>query len=300
MSPRLRFTLRAAVSITLVGALVWKLREQGGAGVTLASGWWLAAAALLVPLAVSLRVASFMALVNRDERMLTFGQALYLTLVGAGAGLFLPGGAGDLLKAALGARAYGSPERLVAATVVDKLTSLVALGALGVAGAAVSRTPSFGLLSGVALVVAAAPLAAPSVVPWRLAVRTLIGSEADPDALRLAVRTPASVLAPVLAISALGWAVTFTVILACCRAAGAPIAASDIYAMAPLVTLSSLVPVSLAGLGLTQVTMALLLAGAGASQAEAIGASFFQLAVNLTPGLTGIALYALNGDERRR
>jgi len=300
VSKRMRFTLRAAVSVVLIGALLWKLRQQGGAGVTLVSGWWLVAAACLIPIAVLLRVASFNLLINRDERLLTFGETLHLTLVGAGASMFLPGGGGDLLKASLGARTYGSPEQFVAATVVDKLTSLLALGALGLAGALLSGQPGFGLLSGAALLVACAPIVVPSVVPWKLVVRVLAGSDADPETLRRAVRTPVRILAPVLAISALGWAVTFTVILACCRAAGAQVDTPMIYAMSPLVSLSSLVPVSLAGLGLTQVTMTVLLTRAGATGAQAIGASFFQLLVNLGPGLLGIAVYALGGGARRR
>lgn len=300
MNPRLRFALRAAVSLSLIGILAWKLREQGGAGITLESGLWLTAGACLVPLAVVLRVESFRMLINREERVLSFGQALHLTLMGSGAGLFLPGGMGDLLKAAIGARAHGSPEKFVAATVVDKLTSLATLGALGMLGAAVSGELTFGALALAALVVASTPLVAPSVVPWPLIVRTLAKSSADPETLRNEVRTPARTLVPVLAISSVGWVVTFTTILACCRAAGAPTGAIYIYAMAPLVSLSTLIPVSLAGLGLTQVTMALLLSRAGASTTEAISASFFLLLVGIAPGLVGIALYALRGGARQR
>jgi len=294
-----RFALRAAVSATLILILVWKLREQGGAGITLVNGWWLVAAVCLVPVAVLMRAVSFHLLINRDGRVLAFGGTMRLTLIGAGAGLFLPGGTGDLLKAAHGARTYGSPERIVATTVVDKLTSLVTLGALGVIGAVIADETALGVLSAAALIAASAPLIAPSIVPWRLAMRVLAGPDTDPAVLRRAVRTPARTLVSVLAVSTVGWALTFSVILACCRAAGAPVATAEVYALAPLVSLSSLVPISLAGLGLTQVTMALLLSRTGATPSEAISASFFQLAVNLTPGLLGLALYAVSGRAAR-
>lgn len=296
---RTRFFARAAVSAALLVLLVWRLRGETGS-VSLESPSWLLLAAALVPAAVGLRVASFMLLVNREERVIGFGHAIFLTLVGAGAGLFLPGGAGDLFKAALGARTAGSPEKIVASSIVDKLTSLAAVAFMGVTGSLIAGEDAFALLAGVALGLSVAPLVVPGVVPWRLVVRALGGRNANPDSLQRAVRTPWPVLAPVLAVSFAGWLVTYTVVFSCCRAAGAQVSASYVYSMAPLITLTSLIPISLAGLGLSQVTMSWLLIRAGVPQPVAISAAFFQLAVNLAPGVVGIVLYAIRRDARQR
>lgn len=294
---RVRFLLRAGVSFALVAFLGWRLAQQGTEGVALASPPWLAAAAALVWLAVTVRVVSFSLLVNRGRRVVTFRQAYYLTLVGAGAGLFLPGGAGDIAKAALGARAYGSPEQVVASSVIDKLTSLASVAALGVAGALVAEEPALAAASGLLLAAAMLPLLAPRIVPWAWVVR-VVGGGAEPEALVGAVRTPAPMLATVLAVSTAGWLTTFAVLVACSRAAGADVSAAYIYSVGPLIVVSSLVPISLAGLGLTQLTMAYALARAGVPQPVAISAAFFQLAVNLPPGVLGIALYGMSRHGR--
>lgn len=296
---RVSFWLRAAVSLALIVVLAWRVRSEAG-GVALESGPWLLVALALLPLAVGIRVASFMLLVNRDGRVVSFAQATYLTLVGAGAGLFLPGGAGDLFKAAHGARAYGSVERVVASSLVDKLTSLAAVAAMGVIGSLLAAEPGFAALSALVLAVAAVPLAAPEIVPWRLVVRVLGGRDASPGQLSAAVRTPYRVLAPVLAVSFVGWLATYTIVLACCRAAGTSVDAGYVYSMAPLITLTGLIPISLAGLGLSQVTMSWLLVSEGVPPSVAISAAFFQLVVNITPGIVGIALYTLSGGARRR
>lgn len=296
---RTRFFARAAVSIALLTLLGWRLRGETS-GVSLENPEWLLLAAALVPAAVGMRVASFMLLVNREQRVIGFGHAVFLTLVGAGAGLFLPGGAGDLFKAALGARTAKFPEKIVAASIVDKLTSLAAVASMGVVGSLITGETLFALLAAAVLGLSAAPLIVPVIVPWRLVVRVLGGRDVPSDSLQRAVRTPWPVLAPVLAVSFAGWLVTYTVVFSCCRAAGAQVGASYVYAMAPLITLTSLIPISLAGLGLSQVTMSWLLVRAGVPQPIAISAAFFQLAVNLAPGVVGIVLYAFRRDARQR
>jgi len=286
---------RVLASVLLIVALFTKADPAGFVhALADANLRWLLVAMLLLPLAILGRIVSFMVLVNRQERILNLRQAAYLTLVGAGVGLFLPVAVGDLLKARLAWQAHGSSEDMMTATVVDKLTSVAAVAAMGFVGALVTREFTLAALAGVVTIVSSLPFVFPRIVPWRLALRVVMPRQAiDEERLRAVIRTSGPLLAGVLAISTLGWALSYSMIYAVCRALGAHVAVGYVFATAPFMALVSLLPISLGGIGPGQVTLSALLARAGVPVGLAVRVSLLQLGLTIVPALLGLIIYVV-------
>lgn len=286
--------LRIAVALLFVGVLAWRA-GVGGIAEGGRVGWgWIGLAAILVPVSIGVRAYNHALLLNRPVRVLNMRDAYLLTLAGVGINLFVPTGAADLAKAGWGARLHGNAESMIVSSVLDKLTSLTAVGVLGLAGSLVARMPVLAASAAFLLVVSLLPTALPSVVPWRLLLRLLAPkAPVDEDLVRRVSHPPRALLVWVYAVSVAGWLLTYTVMWACCRAVGADVSLTVVFAFAPLTSVARLLPVSVAGIGVGEVTFAALLGQVGvptdlASRAVLISMTLLVLA----PGAVGAAIVA--------
>lgn len=292
---------RAGAAAALVGLLVWKagLFESGSLGRVEVS-WFLAGFAL-VPIALALRAFNHGLLLNRDSRLIGFADLMRLTLVGAGIGLIVPMGAADLLKARYGLVVHGSPEKMVVSTVVDKLTSLTAVAAMGSFAAALSGRWAFTLVGVLLLSASLVPVLLPSRWLWSTLTRLVWhGAHGiDEDAVMLQARPDAGLLARVYVVSAAGWLVSYLAVYAACRAAAAEVGIGTVLALAPVMTIARLVPVSIGGIGVGEATLAALLVSVGVPVSIASLASLLQLILLvLAPGAAGLVVLSL-GRVRR-
>jgi len=253
---------------------------------------WLALGVGLVPFSIAVRAWSFGLVLNRDRVILGPVRLYRLTLVGAGLGLFLPTGAADLAKARWGLVAHGSAEEMVVSSVVDKLTSVLGVGLLGMAAAISASDALLAVVSAALVIAAAVPLFARWDWAWRTLVKLLAGGKVvDADRIATRARPRLGLVALMTAVSVLGWLVTYAIVLACVRAVGVDVGTMTVLGIAPLVTVSRLVPISAGGIGLGEVTMTALLARAGASETAAAQAALLQLGVlTLLPGAAGLVL----------
>lgn len=293
---------RAAVAAGLLCAVGYAagLGDLGGVIATLR--WRPAAIAVaLVPLSVAIRAYNHTLLANARVRILGPWTAMRLALAGAGIALLLPAGAADLAKAHYGVRVHGHAEDMIVSSALDKLTSLTAVAAMGALGAAVSGRQ---VLAWTALAIATAtvlPFAAPRVVPWKLALKLLApGRQPDDAVIRAVSRPAAGRLAAVYGISLLGWLVTYSVVYLCCLAVGAAVSPAYVLAMAPFTALARMLPVSVGGLGLGELTIAALLTSTGVEASLAARAALLAMvALVLLPGAVGLALVAAGGYSQR-
>lgn len=285
--------LRAAVALLLVGWLAWR---AGLGDIEPGDVSWghVALAALVVPLSILLRAYNHALLLNRPTRVLSLREAFSLTLAGVGFNLFIPTGASDLVKAHWGWRMHGNPEAMVVSSVLDKLTSLTALAAIGVAGAIVAEMPVFVWVAVALGLASMAPFVAPRWVPWRTLTRLLApGVDVDTEKVVMSSRPPISLLLWVYAVSAGAWIVTYSVVWLSCLAVGALVPPAEVLAFAPLSSLARLIPVSVGGIGVGEVTMAALLGRVGVTSelaARAVLVSMMLLVI--APGAAGAVVIA--------
>lgn len=288
--------LRVAVALALVGFLAWRAGIARLGSFAYEPDWrWLAAAALAVPVSIGVRAYNHSLLLNRPEKVLRFRDAYALTLAGVGLNLFIPTGLADLAKASWGARTHGSAEAMVVSSVLDKLTSLAAVGALGLAGGIVAKMPVLAFTAAALIVVSLLPIALPRVVPWRLLLRVLApGAEVDVDLVRAVHSPPLPLLVWVCVVSVAGWLVTYAVMWACCRAVAAPVTLPQVFAFAPLTSVARLLPVSVAGIGVGEVTFAALLAQVGVrDDLASIAVLISMVLLVMAPGAAGLVVVAM-------
>ena len=289
---------RIAVTIGLVGLLGWK------AGVTELTSqpmdWrWAAVAFALTLPSVALRAYNHALLLNRPTKVLSFAQALRLTVVGVGIGLFVPSGAADFAKAYWGVRRHGSAEAMVVSVILDKLTSLSAVAAMGAVGGFWAARPVIGWAAVVLLILTLLPFAAPRIVPWGILLRFLApGQDVDPRIVARVARPPLVLLLWVYVVSITGWLLTYAVLGACLRAFGADVPMADVLAFGPVSTIARLLPVSIAGIGLGEATLAALFMSVGVPAGVAARSVLLSMiALVLVPGAVGAVLLA---SGRRR
>lgn len=302
MKTALRSCCRAArVAVALV--LVAVIAYRAGVGELGASSGFeplpLMLAVVLAPVAVSLRAVSHALLLNHPRKVLGRWDALRLTLVGSGLALLVPGGFSDMAKAHWGWRTHGNAEAMVISSVVDKLTSLLALSGVAVIGALVAGNGAYLGLAAAAAVVSAFPFVAPGAVPWMLLLRILApGAVVDEKLVRAFGRPPRFLMAGVVGVSVVGWFATYVIIWACCRGVGADVTFATVLLVGPVSTLTRLIPVSVAGIGVADATLAGLLVLSGVPDALAARATLVVLLLTvLAPGAAGMMVMAAGGKR---
>ncbi|MBS3956411.1 MAG: flippase-like domain-containing protein [Clostridiales bacterium] len=287
------FMTRAAVSMLLVSVLVSRV-DWGSFShaIRQTSLIELLLALAVFWLAVMLRSVSYALVVNRSRRLISSSDSLALTLIGSAASLVMPSGTGELVKAHFACRTHGKPEYLVPATMIDKLTSLPALAVVAAPSAFASGLHLVGALAILLGIVALIPIIKPSVVPWRLAIRAVGSMQADvtPRMIAEATHVRPSRLVGVVAISVLGWLVSFAAIHTVAHSLGSDIPIAHTIMSGAIMTLANLLPISLAGLGLSQFTLVAVLVGLGVDDQAATQIAIVHLGMVLTPALVGAAL----------
>ncbi|MDZ4180559.1 MAG: lysylphosphatidylglycerol synthase transmembrane domain-containing protein [Coriobacteriia bacterium] len=297
--PALLGRIWRVVRLLVALALVAVLARVAGAGDLLKAGaldyGWLAFAAALIVPSVWVRAYNHGLLLNSHERLLSSAQLFRLTLIGAGIALVLPLGAADLLKARWGLVAHGHAEEMVISSVFDKLTSLTALAVMGVVGALATGDLVLAAVSATVMVGTLVPLAVPTRGLWRLLLRVLAPrAELDESIVARQARPAFPLLLRVWAVSLGAWVLTYVVVYASCRAVGAPVELLTVFAVAPLATISRLIPVSAGGIGVGEATLAALLVRSGVAADLAAQVALVQLVLLvLLPGLAGAVLLAM-------
>lgn len=304
-SPLLRRALRWGRLVVAVG-LVAFLASRAGLGdlatVGALSWWWIALGAALTPASVAVRAFNHTLLLNRHAHVVGPWQAMRLALVGAGLGLFLPQGAADLAKAHYGWRTHGHAEDMIVSSMLDKLTSITAVAAMGVLGATLAQRWPYVWLAAALTLMTLVPIALPKAMPWRLLLRFLAPGATVEDAVVVrSARPPLPLLAKVYATSIVGWLFTYAIIYCTVRAVGVSIGFGTVLMIAPVSSIARFVPISAGGIGLGEVTMAALLAGQGVAQdAAARSALLSMLLLVFGPGAAGLVLLGLGKRQTEK
>jgi glycosyltransferase 2 family protein len=289
--------VRAAVTLGLLGLIATRIDWAQFADRLEHGHWGLFAAAVAV-IAVAIVVAGLRWLLFLRAARVSAGafRAVRAYEIGMFANNFLPTGfGGDVARGWIVGRPTGSVPRAVGTVVVDRLTALGCLVALGWLTVAVQpRTVPDSLLALFAIVTVAGGIATAILV---VSVRLLgAAGSREPrwgwlrgeawDAVRLSVRKP-SVMSSTTAVGMVyqSGIVFATWLLA--RAIDVDLSFSVLAVVTPLVLIATLVPVSIGGFGLREATYAALLSKVGVSAADATLLSLLNVAALALATLPG-------------
>lgn len=234
-----------------------------------------------------------------------YGVLFHLYLVGAFFSLFLPTAVGgDAFRATMVARSSTKPEAAIVSVVLDRCFGLLAL--LGYAAAGILLDPATAEALGHRL--------AGALVPGRLLPQAIIGGLAlgglilltrriprlrgIPAAVRAALRATAArgtsaIAALLVSFLVQGVMVLLWVVIA--RGVGLFLPAERFLVGVPLVSLATMLPLSLAGLGVREWAWVWYLAPFGVPSGDAVALSLAYFACPVVAGLIGGALFALRG-----
>jgi uncharacterized membrane protein YbhN (UPF0104 family) len=297
--------LRVVTSAGALAFLFWKI----GLGETLAVlrqavlRYWLAAF-LLFLLSLVIRAYRWLVLIRGLGLSVPFGRLLRLYFVGSFFNAFLPSTYGGDVVRALELTQDTDSSAAVGAVLLDRMTGLLVLFAIGLAMLPFHAARMESWLVGLLLSVAGGGLVVGALVLEGRFLRRITGRL--PAALSLAGQGPlAKIYAAVTGcgwravLSACGVSLVFNLVniiinWLCGQTVGAGIGLGYFFAVTPLLSVSGLIP-SIGGWGVREAVSTAIFAptGVGENVAAALGVALG--GVTLTTGLVGGILYGIEG-----
>jgi glycosyltransferase 2 family protein len=311
---------RLAVAVTLTAVIIW--RNNPGAILATATHTdlrWILAAVLLVLVDRSLMAYRWVVLlrVTDSGEGVPLAAILRVFFVSTFVGTFLPASIGaDVVRAYSLSRTHVGAAPALASVLMDRLLGVVSLLLVSVAGLAVAAD----LLEETSLLiaiggVAAACLAGLALVysdAWASWIGTWLARMPGANIRRLgadliaAVRvysTRHTAIANVLAGSIAVQALRIVQAFALGRSIGIDAPLSAYVAFVPIILLIMLLPISIYGLGTSQLAFAALFSRVGVLPGEAIALSLLFLGLGVLGNLPGAVLYVVGSrlpQEARR
>ncbi len=220
------------------------------------------------------------------------------TFIGMALNLFLPASAGDVVRSYYGWQQYGHKEEMLATSLSDKVVALFSLFLLGAIGGFFSGDTKLALLAAALTVPAGIILLVPVRWLWKmLAVlaKRVLHRNLDVELLLRSFHMSLPTFFGALIISIVGWMITNLMYFLAVWAVGAHIGMGYTFAIAPLINILRMLPISISGLGSADALMVQLLGGVGIEKHLTLAASMI---VNLTlivlPGAIGAVLMLIN------
>lgn len=220
------------------------------------------------------------------------------TFMGMALNLFLPASAGDVVRSYYSWQRYGNKEAMLASSLVDKGVALFSLFILGVLGGLFCRDTRLTLLSAALLIPTGFILIVPVPWVWKIfgvLVKRGLKKDFNVDLLQQSFHMDLPTFCGTMIISLVGWMITNLMYYLAVQSVGPQIGIGFTFAIAPLINILRMLPLSISGLGSADALMVQLLGGVGIEEHLAMAASMI---VNLTlivlPGAIGGVLMLVN------
>jgi uncharacterized protein (TIRG00374 family) len=304
--------VRILVAASLTAFVLWKASPSAvwHAG-SRAHGWWIAGALALVLLDRALMAYRWLVLVRVFEPpdRLPLTTILRVFFVSTFVGTFLPTSiGGDAVRAYSLTRTNARGASSVASVLMDRLLGVVSLLVVTVAGLAFARDLLHESAVAVALALTGAACAAGMAIIYServaaVARRVFVRIPAAAaqrvahdlvDAVR-AYATRHDVVANVLAGSIVVQVLRVAQAWALARALGIGLPFTPYFAFVPIILLVMLLPISVYGLGTSQLAFTALFGRAGVPAGDAVALSLLFLSLGIVGNLPGAFLY-MTGD----
>jgi uncharacterized membrane protein YbhN (UPF0104 family) len=294
----MRVLMRVAGSLALLGWLAMRIEwaKLAAAFTQLDWGLWLAGLALYVATQVagSLRWQLLARPLGFDQPA---WQYIRYTLIGMFFGLFLPSVGNDVVRAWCLDAGQGRKRRALLSVLVDRGLGLTVLLVMVLVAALAYPGELPGWVRASVAMVAAGALAGAAVVGF-----TLFSPMRSPRLRRWQEQGWLFARHPVAAGGAVAWSVAIQaahvlVVWLIGLAVHAPVPPGYYWVIVPLVSLLTLIPISINGIGVREASMVVLLAPLGITEETALTLVFLWFLAFTAVGASGFVFYLL-GDRR--
>jgi uncharacterized protein (TIRG00374 family) len=313
---RLSRVLRLAVAVGLTAIILWKADPRTVAHITAgADPMWVVAAVLLVLFDRALMAWRWMDLLcalTPGSRP-SFGIVLRTFFVSTFVGSFLPSIGGDAYRAYSLSRHDVRLSESAASVLMDRVLGVLAIAFVGASAVALNPGAGYGKAIVLPLTIAGAVCAAVAVVVFsdraaaltqglaaRLPgerVRRVIVSLTD--AVRRYSKHHVELVRVLMASIAVQ---AIRVVQAYClgRAIAIDLSLATYFLLIPIVLLVMLLPITVSGLGTSQLAFQYFFGQLGVPSASAVALSILFVALGIVGNLPGSVLYAMDADRPRR
>ena len=306
---------RLSVAIALTAYVIWAADPRAVVDAARkADIRWIAAAVGLVFVDRALmawRWIDLLAALSPGSRP-PFAVVLRIFFVSTFVGTFLPSVGGDLYRAYSLSRHDVRLSESAASVLIDRMLGVLSIALLGavavLAAPRLARDP--GVIAALAIAGAVSVVSALAIFSERmaLAIQSAAARLPHPALPRLtlkltdAVRRYAHHRGELVRVLAASVAVqVLRVVQAYClgRAIGIGLPLSVYFVFVPIILLVMLLPITVNGLGTSQIAFVWLFTPAGVPEASAVALSLLFIALGVVGNLPGAVLYAMGGPDRR-
>lgn len=292
--------LKAVISASLLGLLIWQLGTDTLLRVLRDASWWLPASAVfMLTLQTALSAGKWFLLLRKQGVTIGYGSLLKTYLIGNFINLFMPSVVGgDAYRAVRVSRYTSGVARALPSIIVDRVTGIAALLFVGATGLTLLVSPESLLLAVGAQVVVLLALFALLIGPIGRLLQRL-----SPDALfgipRVATMVVTALAPSVTLAAVIGLALVFqfnTVIINWVYSLliGVDVPLTTLLLIVPVVYLAEAVPISINGLGVREATYTAMFMQLGLPAEYGLLLGLTVSAMRYVAGIVGGVLFAVD------
>ncbi len=255
----------------------------------------------LLPLAFLLRAMRWSAIIQKGGVNVRLWSLYRLSLVGVALNFIVPAGGGEIARSYYGYRETGLKEEMLSSSLADKLMALFSVFLLGISSALLVGFHQYAWISLAGLAVCGFFLFLPKYAPWGMVealLKIVRVRDLSRERLEACFALSGRLIGLTLAISIIGWAITYLQFYLICLACSAQVSIVYAYALAPLIILARMFPFTFSGFGSQELVVIYTLGQVGVDSASAVSVSLlFSLVFLVIPGVFGAAAI-WTGHER--
>jgi len=248
----------------------------------------------LIPINILLRSWRLMIILNKDKKLISLKNSFYLNLAGITLNLFMPASSGDIVKSYYGYKWHGIKEEMLSGNIFDKFMALFAVFFIGSITAIFLKFYILSIFSAAISLFFAIMFFNPSKMPWGTLNRLLskiLKINLDEDKLSSSFDVPNKIKTKTLIISVFASLLMYFQFYLLCLSFSVYIGFFYVLAVAPLLNLALLFPLTLNGLGSGEAMAIYLFSLINISPTMSILVSLVSQIVNaVIPGLFGFLI----------
>ncbi len=248
----------------------------------------------LIPINILLRSWRLMIILNKDKKLISLKNSFYLNLAGITLNLFMPASSGDIAKSYYGYKWHGIKEEMLSGNIFDKFMALFAVFFIGSITAIFLKFYLLSLFSVGMSFILALMFFNPNKMPWGTLNRLLskiFKIYLDENKLSLSFNVSNKIKTKTLIISLFASLLMYFQFFLLCLSFSVYIGFFYVLAVAPLLNLALLFPLTLNGLGSGEAMAIYLFSLINISPTMSILVSLVSQVVNaVIPGLFGFLI----------
>ena len=235
-----------------------------------------------------------MIILNKDKKLISLKNSFYLNLAGITLNLFMPASSGDIAKSYYGYKWHGIKEEMLSGNIFDKFMALFAVFFIGSITAIFLKFYLLSLFSAGISLILALMFFNPNKMPWGTLNRLLskiLKIHLDENKLSLSFNVSNKIKTKTLIISLFASMLMYFQFFLLCLSFSVYIGFFYVLAVAPLLNLALLFPLTLNGLGSGEAMAIYLFSLINISPTMSILVSLVSQIVNaVIPGLFGFLI----------